>query len=114
MPCYDGRSDAERNREIQENNLKGIVSDSSKLTTFINECHFENVNVNHFTQKIDDLLVITYLLINRKDMLARLLCFVMNGLNVQAQEFLCEKNPELKKWWIEHQQFDKERTRCKQ
>lgn len=114
MPCTDGRTEAECFREAQECNLRGIVSNTQQLTNFMKECHVTNTDISRISSKIDDLLFVSNLLIERKDMLARLLCFVMNGLSPASQIFLCEKNPELKKWWESHQKFDKERAKCKQ
>jgi hypothetical protein len=46
---------------------------------------------------------------SRCDMYARMMCYIMHCAGQDNINILCNGNPELKKWFSEHERFDKMR-----
>lgn len=101
MPCYDGRdmcNERVDNREVE------IVNYLKDIKMFNTEKSLSEI------KKQNDLNVDTMgYLIERNNLLARNLCYVMKALNKEDANKLCEINKELKTWYEEHLLFDEKR-----
>ncbi len=104
MPCNDDRNSWSRTEGARNNAL------------------YEQDKINMNTEEVfDKLRNYTLYLDARVDLLARLLCSVMNkvellyipSVNKKLGDILRDEDYELKEWWKNHQEFDKMKMRNK-
>lgn len=83
MPCYDA---PDRKGDIQYL----LQKPSSEIHRY---------QIGNYIEALED----------RRNLLAQLLCYVMNGMSPESREQAMKENYELACWWEHHDKFDKER-----
>lgn len=107
MPCadnYPSKSEMRANRIAKNSrSLKDISIDHNNI---VNEIKLNIKNLSEISELLDKSSELVESLHARNKLLAPLLCYVMNGLDVNSRQNACNNNWDLKSWWKDHQKFD--------
>lgn len=103
MPCADNYpSESEMRENRIAKNSRSLTDISIDHNNIVNEIKLNIKNLS----VLDKSSELVESLHARNKLLAQLLCYVMNDLDINSRQNACNNNWDLESWWKDHQKFD--------